>query len=150
MFSITCDAGTNDYDVNKYKESFKKVTSLTQRGKSILLSKTITSPSNTKNTMADTQNANDKSNEEAGLLSTFKITRGDSCIKPLQTQDEVKQRSKSAARMISSHFEVSKARNPSELSNPHAHNSKSISTLQKIQKAVKQLQLNQDSNIELN
>ena len=90
MFSITCDGGTNDYDVNKYKESFKKVTSLTQRGKSILLSKTITSPSNTKNTMADTQNVNDKSNEEAGLLSTFKITRGDSCIKPLQNQDEVK------------------------------------------------------------
>ena len=43
--------------------------------------------------MADTHNANGKSNEEAGLLSTFKITRGDiEWIKPLQTyvQDEAK------------------------------------------------------------
>ena len=52
-----------DYDVSKYKESFKKVTSLTQRGKSFLMSKTITNPSNTKHTMADTQHA-DKSNDE--------------------------------------------------------------------------------------
>ena len=63
MFSVRCDAGTMDYNVSKYKESFKKVTSLTQRGKSFLMSKTITNPSNTKHTMDDTQHAG-KSNDE--------------------------------------------------------------------------------------